>query len=392
MINEKKKIECCGCSACFSICPVKCIEMVIDEEGFRYPTIKNQNNCIKCGLCEGVCPMQMKKAESNLKQAYWAKNINEKIRLNSSSGGIFTALAERVLEMGGIVIGAAFTADFYSVDHIIIENVEELKRLQGSKYTQSNIGNTYNQTKAFLDADRIVLFSGTPCQIAGLKGFLRKEYRGLITVDVICHGVPSPLIWKKYLKNIKQQTAENDIIDVSFRNKASGWKNYSVVIGFNSGYKYQNKYWADIFMQGFLANLYLRPSCYACKFKDENYLSDITLGDFWGIEKIRPQIDDDKGISAVVVRTQKGMHIFNEIKNMLIYDEVEYARLVKENRSIACASEYPPERKNFFTKYKKKGVESLIKKYVGRSLRAKIERKIKRIIFNIINRTNFNES
>lgn len=222
MISIKDKSKCCGCNLCAIVCPKKCIQMVSDKEGFWYPQI-NKHACIKCGKCERICPVINKQTmpRNTGRKAYAAIHANEKIRLASSSGGIFTAIAEKVIDRGGVVFGAAFNKDF-EVEHIYVERKEDLAKFRGSKYVQGKMGDIYLRVLEFLKMGRPVLFSGTPCQIGALKAFLGKEYDNLLTVDLICHGVPSPMIWSKYVNYRKSLDSTSDLQFVSFRDKQGG--------------------------------------------------------------------------------------------------------------------------------------------------------------------------
>ena len=218
MITIFDKTNCCGCGACSNICPKSCITMQADEEGFLYPKI-NKKTCINCGLCEKICPILNKPKTYQILQCYAAKHKNSKIKLKSSSGGIFTALAENILKEGGVVFGAAFDKD-WNVRHTFCKNLNDLDKLRRSKYVQSDIGLTYRQTKDFLDKECKVLFTGTPCQIAALRNFLGKEYENLLTAELFCHGVPSPTVWQKFLE---ENTQKNRIKAIDFRHKRLGW-------------------------------------------------------------------------------------------------------------------------------------------------------------------------
>ena len=242
MIEIVDKHKCCGCAACVQVCPKQCISFNEDEQGFRYPSVDNVV-CVNCGLCERVCPVLNQDESKQPLQVYAAKNPNEKIRLMSSSGGIFTMLAESIIDQGGVVFGARFD-EKWEVEHAYTETKDGLEPFRGSKYVQSRIGNTYQQVKEFLLSGREVLFTGTPCQIAGLKRFLRRDYENLLTVDVVCHGVPSPLVWRTYLKDFvmcpKGTTEKNTvsislnekpvITGISFRDKSTGWKKYGFIV------------------------------------------------------------------------------------------------------------------------------------------------------------------
>lgn len=310
MISIKNKQDCCGCSACVQVCPKQCINLKEDTEGFLYPDV-HSDLCISCGLCNKVCPIESSKTDQSeifKGQAYCAINNNLQERLDSSSGGIFTLVAREIMSDGGMVIGCAFD-EKYMAHHIAISNTNEISMLRGSKYLQSRIENTYIIAKRELDAGKKVLYSGTECQIAGLKGYLNKEYENLYTVDVLCHGVPSPKLWQQYLK---EKTNVGAIQTINFRDKTEGWKKFSVkIVGDKKNYR--ENLLTDKFMQLFLKDICLRPSCYACKFKGINRISDITLGDAWGIENHLPKLDDDLGTSIVLVHSQKGSKLLEAI-------------------------------------------------------------------------------
>lgn len=223
MIKIKNKAACCGCKACAAVCPKKCIKMVTDREGFWYPEV-DQSACINCGKCERVCPVLNRKKRQPRKfgrKAYAAINTDPEIRFQSSSGGIFTAIAEAIIDRGGVVFGAAFDKEF-AVRQVFAETKEDLAAFRGSKYVQSDMGDAYSSVLRFLQSGRIVLFSGTPCQIGALKSFLGKEYPNLITVDLICHGVPSPMVWEKYVRHRRSLDSDSQLRTVQFRDKERG--------------------------------------------------------------------------------------------------------------------------------------------------------------------------
>lgn len=312
MINIQDKKDCCGCSACVQKCPKHCISMQEDKEGFLYPKI-NLSLCIDCGLCEKVCPVLNQNDIRKPIKVYAAKNPCDEIRIQSSSGGIFTMLAEQIIKEDGVVFGARFD-EYWNVIHDYTDNLQGIEPFRSSKYLQSQIGNSYRQAECFLKEGRKVLFSGTPCQISGLKHFLRKDYDNLFTVEVFCHGVPSPGIWRDYLTEfVKDKDIQFDAIkSISFRNKSTGWKNYSFVLS-DLSKTYKEKASQNIFMKGFLADFYLRPSCHDCPAKSLKSGSDFTIGDFWGIQNIRPDFDDDKGVSAILINSKKGLEIFQNL-------------------------------------------------------------------------------
>lgn len=326
MIKIVKKEQCCGCSACLHICPKQSISFKDDSEGFLYPCV-DLTTCINCGLCENVCPVINQNEERISEVVYAAKHPDEEIRLSSSSGGIFTLIAEKIIDQGGVVFGARFN-DKWEVVHSYTDTKEGLVSFRGSKYVQSYIGNSYLQVKAFLEEDRHVMFTGTPCQVAGLKKFLRKDYEKLLTVDVVCHGVPSPKVWRDYLMNISQGRL---IENVNFRNKESGWKNYQFVVKVGDDIISQ-PFYENLYMRGFLNDIYLRPSCYSCKVKSGRSGSDITLGDFWGIDNYFSDLDDDKGISIVLLNTSKAIANFNALD--VDRYEVSYNQVLSGNPSL----------------------------------------------------------
>ena len=383
MIKIEDKEKCCGCSACAERCPKQCIIMKEDEQGFLYPSV-DLSLCVNCGLCEKVCPVINQDELRKPIETYAAKNPDERIRLSSSSGGVFFALAEKVINDGGVVFGARFN-DSWEVVHDYTESVEGLKVFQGSKYVQSDMEDCYRNAEDFLKHGRNVLFSGTPCEIAGLKKYLGKEYDNLFAVDVICHGVPSRRVWRDYLQYILRPKAENgkntvlqdcslnDISHISFRDKTTGWKKYGFVAlkksrlqgGKNSVLQpsslnneiIHETLDQNLFMRGFLKNLYLRPSCYNCPAKSGKSGSDITLGDFWGIEKFYPELYDDKGMSAIIISSDLGRKIFNEVsidKTCCSYDEI-----VLNNTALVNSANNRKSVNTFWNNYNKNGINAI---------------------------------
>lgn len=315
----RNKKECCGCTACFHICPINCIVMKEDEEGFLYPNI-DKAKCIHCNKCKEVCPNRNIENRNTRTQTFVGYYKDDEVRKQSSSGGIFSAIAEWILQQKGVVFGAAFDENF-EVHHIAVETKEELIKLRGSKYVQSRLENTFLEAKEYLEKKRKVLFTGTACQIAGLKNYLSAEYENLYTVDVLCHGAPSPKIWRMYLDDKKEQY-QASINKVEFRNKDDGWKNYFINIAFSNMERFYTHYYKDKFTRMFLDNLDLRPSCYSCVYKELPRISDITIGDSWGVENYMPDMDDDKGTSVILVHSSNGEKIFQEIRKNLIVNEV----------------------------------------------------------------------
>lgn len=383
MINIKNKQDCCGCSACAQRCPKQCIAMAEDEEGFLYPKV-DISKCIDCHLCENVCPVINQDEPRTPLNVYAAKNQNDQIRLDSSSGGIFTILAEQVINAGGVVFGACWDEE-WNVKHDYAECLDNLSKFRSSKYLQSIIGDNYLKAEQFLKSGRTVLFTGTPCQIAGLKHFLRKDYDNLLAVEVICHSVPSSGIWQRYLEERLQtlRWSKSDIKHLTFRDKKTGWKGYSFVIENQNGKLFTELSCKNSFMIGFLADLYTRPSCSACPAKQHKSGSDITLGDFWGIDSLMPEFDDDKGISAVIVNSYKGEEIMHNIEVESYV--VPYEELTIRNPALVQSIVLSKRRIAFF-KEGKENFEEKIQKLTKKSFSIKIlaYRIVRKMIHKIV--------
>lgn len=339
--------------------------MRLDNEGFRYPVI-DRGECTECDLCDMVCPIMGSNKIDNQPIAYACINRDDNVRQQSSSGGVFSLIAENILGNKGIVFGTGFDTDF-NVEHSWVDDIDDLSRFRGSKYVQSNIGDTYKEVRGFLKQGRQVLFTGTPCQVAGLKSYLGKDYESLICADIICHGVPSPRVWQCYKEQLEEMhhaKAER----IAFRHKHYGWKLFSVSFSFDNGTEYGQPLTEDVFMQGFLRNLYLRPSCYACSFKTLNRLSDITLADFWGIQNVLPELDDDLGTSLVLVNTEKGKAMLAGLADRIICEKVDVNTAVLYNPLAIKSVAMNPKREAFFTELdKSEDICVLIDKYTRAS-------------------------
>ena len=361
MIEINDKRDCSGCTACASICPVKCIEMKSDEEGFVYPVV-DKSRCINCGLCEKTCPIINRKADAKIEpRAYACINNNLAVRMNSSSGGVFSLLAEYILQNDGVVFGASFDENFV-VRHTFVEREEDLNKLRVSKYVQSDMGEMFKKAKEFLDADRKVLFTGTACQIAGLKSFLKRDYENLFTQDLICHGVPSPLVWMKYVE-YRSKKAKANLQEVSFRDKRLGWLLFSMRMKFTNNKVYQKNHLIDPMFVMFLFNKCLRPCCYACSFKTITRQSDVTLADFWGVNSVCKKLNDGKGISLVLIQTKKGAEIFDKIKAKATYLEVPFEKAVAHNKMYTSSVKEKRIRRKFFKDLNTLPFEKIIRKY-----------------------------
>lgn len=349
--------KCTGCSACASVCPQQCISMVADEEGFLFPVI-DEEKCIKCGKCRTVCSKRADLYEQN-KDVLVAYNRDEKTRIDSSSGGIFSALAIPVLEQGGVVFGAAFDDDF-QVNHIGITTTEDLYKVRGSKYVQSKIGNSYKQAKDYLNSNRKVLFSGTPCQIAGLRSYLGKGYDNLICVDIICMGVSSPYVWESYKNENNLKLKKFD-----FRNKTNGWRKSNLKYTNDDG-TFEETHKENTYMQTFFKLISLRKSCYQCDFKCDDGKADITIGDCWGYENFveLPQNHNiDLGLSVLIQRTENGKKYMQTILDKLVVIKSEdYKEISKYNPRLETSANCPEERFVFFDDLRTQGLDKALKK------------------------------
>lgn len=313
MIQISEKNQCCGCGACQQRCPKSCITLHEDQEGFLYPVV-DESKCVDCKLCEKVCPVLNQGERKKPLSVYASMNTNEPVRMQSSSGGVFTLLAERTIKEGGIVFGARFD-EKWEVTLDWTDSLDGTAAFRGSKYLQSKVGESYKQAETFLKQGRQVLFTGSPCQVAGLKHYLRKEYNNLFTVDFLCHGVPSPKVWRRYLKEWceKESIRLESLSHIAFRSKELGWKNFSLKLETTDGKVITESFRKNIFMRAFLRDMILRPSCYVCPSKSGKSASDITIADYWGIQNVCPEIDDDKGTSLVIVNTKKGKDVYDSL-------------------------------------------------------------------------------
>lgn len=351
MIEIKDKHNCCGCAACVQRCPKQCISLEEDNEGFLYPIV-NKSLCVNCHLCEKVCPVLNKQDDTKPVIALAAINTDEEIRLKSSSGGIFTLLAEKIIANEGVIFGAAFNKN-WEVHHEEGATIGDLCKFRGSKYVQSKIENSYKRTEYFLKEGKEVLFSGTPCQIAGLKCFLQKDYLNLTTVDFICHGVPSPGIWEWYLKNhiFTKTNTSSKLKDINFRDKTFGWQNYRLAFQFKSHTPILSANNTNGYMLAFLNDICLRPSCYKCPTKKGSSHSDITIADFWGINEFNIEMDDNKGTSLVLINTKKGVELIKEIK--MQSKKVSIDKALALNQSWKKSAKTHELRNLFYKQYKK---------------------------------------
>lgn len=391
MIHVTDKHLCCGCEACVQTCPKHCISFSEDTEGFRYPSV-DKSTCIDCGLCGKVCPVINQAKEQVPLKVFAAKNKVESELLSSSSGGLFIVIARKVIADGGVVFGARFDDD-WNVVHSYAETEEDLRPFMTSKYVQSRIGKTYSEAKDFLKAGRQVLFTGTPCQIAGLKRFLRRDYDNLLTVDVICHGVPSPMVWRRYLKEIKDNPSnEMQIRSISFRDKRLGWKKYSFALtlskatvdGKHNKVSLSHIFREDSYMKLFLRDMILRPSCYQCPAKAGKSQSDLTIADFWKIERFHPEFDDERGVGLLMVNTNKGDSAIDF--NAFFLKESSFESAKVSNPVYVKSVIEPPKRNKCFLLFQK--TDKSVNDVANLMLRIPLYKRIKRKLKSILKRVN----
>lgn len=330
MIDIKDSVKCCGCSACVQSCPKQCITMKQDMEGFLYPIV-DKEKCVDCHICENVCPViHPFKPSEGILLSYACRTNDEDLRQQSSSGGLFTLLAKYIIAKGGVVFGAAFD-DEWNVRHEFTDSIEGLSKFRGSKYVQSIIGTSYQDAKNILNHGRLVLFTGTSCQIAGLKHYLKCEYDNLYTIDIVCHSVPSPKVWSMYLKSLTKDP-KKDIVSITFRSKINGWRDYSLRILTTEKILVSETKTKNTYMKGFLKDLYTRPSCSSCPARNYTSGSDLMLADSWGLDIYHPEWDDNKGMSLLLVKTNKGKKLVEHLDKDIFFESIPYAEV--EDRGL----------------------------------------------------------
>lgn len=349
---EFSENECCGCEACVQICPTNCISFSLGAKGFFYPKVDSER-CVRCHKCERVCPYYHRSISTQLNQ-FAAFSDDLSLRMKSSSGGIFSLLSAKILNKGGVVFGASFDESF-RVIHSYIESDNELYKLQGSKYVQSRIGNSFVLVRKYLEDSYPVLFSGTPCQVSALQLFLGHDYPNLVTVEVFCHGVPCPMIWDDYLRSL---IGNKRCKSVFFRDKTRyGWRDYSYRVETEDNSIIYLPYGENVYSDGFLSDLTIRPSCFNCPSKIDNSRADISIGDYWGVDNIHKEIDDNLGCSAVIIHSQKGQFLFDSISCIKIQTRLE--DIIKGNPLIANSALKPDNYDSFWEIYHIKGIKAI---------------------------------
>lgn len=383
----ESKQNCCGCTACAEMCPAHAIQMCTDEEGFLYPEI-DTDICIRCGKCLQICVFKADQRQKGFLSdgdsvsermpvsepaVFAVKHKDEGIRAASRSGGIFTALSDAVLSEQGVIYGCVMTDDFRAV-HIRADDTEMRNRMRGSKYIQSELGDVFQQVKTDLQQGRKVLFSGTSCQIAGLKSYLTKPYENLICVDIVCHGVPSPLVWQHYL-DWQAEQAQSPVKSVDFRNKKDyGWKAHIETLTFEN----EKRIDSDVFKNLFYSHRILRPSCHQCPYKSVHHPADITIADYWGIDKAAPDMNDNKGISLVLVNSQLGCGYFERVRSELECRETA----LEDSLQPPLKAPFPPaaDRRRFWDDFRNRPFRYIAKKYGTVSYMSKLKKKIRRLL------------
>ena len=401
LFSDKK--DCCGCGACMNICPKNAITMEADQDGFLYPVI-NSDLCIRCKACKTVCNYQKKHELNEPQKAFAAVNRNEKQLMLSASGGVFSAMATKILKEGGVVFGAtlSFENGYANPHHIGIDSIDDLPKLQGSKYVQSNIGDTYRLAKRYLLEGRKVLFSGTPCQIDGLYGYLKQDYDSLITMDVICHGVPNEILFNGYLQAERKRRAAKEITGYAFRDKRKGWgMNGRIDYIGKDGLKKSDFIPARLtsYNTFFLDGDIYRENCYCCIYAKRNRPSDLTIGDYWGIEIEHPELlgkngfNEKNGISCILANSAKGIAICDTMKDSLQLHESSFLNVSHNNGQLLEPSKEGQAREKiikiyksngytavenwFRKKYKKQIIIHTIYNKIPRGLRLKIKKCLK---------------
>lgn len=361
MIDTVVERRCTACSSCQNICPVSAIKLTADEEGFSYPTV-DYKKCVNCRICLTHCPVltPLESERTPQPDVYAAWNIDQAVRMESTSGGVFSALARAIIEQGGYIVGAEYDADF-QVHHTIINTLESVPRQRQSKYAQSDLGNTFQKVKALLEEQNLVLFCGTPCQSAGLQKYLGKSYERLFCCDFICRGVISPKVYRKFLEDMRPEKSTT-LQKVHFKNKDYGWNRFSTKLIFTNGDIYQKDRDEDYYMCGYLKhNLYLRSCCHKCAYKTFPRVSDLSLGDFWGIRNYDPELDNEMGTSVILVNSEKGRTLFDWARKYLELNQRTLEEVITGNSCLLTSAPEGQFRSFFFDNISKYNFAELIK-------------------------------
>ncbi len=396
MIILNRKEDCCGCHACETVCPKNCIAMRADAEGFFYPET-DASLCINCGLCEKVCPVLnggglAPREFFSEPKVFAARCASDELRLASASGGAFTLMATRVIENGGVVFGARWNADFTEVVHDFTETLDGLAAFRGSKYLQSRIGDAFRKAREFLRAGREVMFTGTPCQIAGLRRALRGDFPKLLAVDIACHSAPSPKIWRAFFADLREREKIGVPADVRFRKKVfdakrGTWNCAMLAVETAAGTEFCKPFYATPFGKGFSTGLFSRPSCHECPAKNRTSGSDVTLGDFWGVEKYFPDLKSSEGLSVVVCNSARGLAAFEAVKSGFgILREATYAQAVPANGGLKNETHRHPKRAEFFARFDRAGTPREAARLIEKFTRTPFPRRVRNFAFRCAHR------
>ena len=387
LIDEKSKMKCTACGACLNVCGKKAITFECDSYGFLYPKV-DYKKCVNCGICEDVCPMDKSiKNKANPISVYAAQCKDREVLMNSSSGGIFYCLAKETIDGGGVVSATKYGVNFKPIQ-AITSDLKDLERFCGSKYAQSNTNKVFTQIKKLLEQQKRVFYVGTPCQVSGLKSFLRKDYENLLTIDIVCHGVPSQEWFANYIKYISCKM-KGQVTSFTFRNKRVGWFcNGCTTIRYPNGKVKTKKIpvHSSAYYQYFMNGDIYRPSCYTCEYACEERIGDITLGDYWGIEKVHKEFAKrlgkrlDNGVSVVIINTKKGLEHFRNIESSLFYCESTYCKAAENNRQLREPSHRKPNYQHLMKIYEDKSYEGIEREYRKNNRKHIVKQTIKSFI------------
>lgn len=385
MIQSIEKNKCTGCQMCAEICPTHAIEYQSNEEGFWYPIV-NEQKCIHCKKCIKICPSLNKQiADKEEPKVYkvWIKD--KEIRLKSTSGGVYYAFAQHILKNGGYIVGSIYEEGYKSARHIISNSIEDLEKVMGSKYFQSNLEGIYTETKKILDTGKIVLFCGAPCQCAAIQKFLGKSYDNLITLDFICRGINSPKAFRKYIEEL-EENYQSEVEYVRLKSKKTGWTSLATFVKFKNGKEYHKDRTQDLWIKGYIqGNLYMRRNCQECLYKEIPRISDLTMGDFWGI-KDQSENDMFCGISVLLVNSKKGMELFEKIQSEISYEERTLEEATNGNPCILNNAKAGKNREKFFTMLDRYGFAISVKKCSREKVGVRAKKLAKKIIKKMIRR------
>lgn len=384
-INENNKKMCCGCTACVNVCPANAIKMENDFEGFLYPIV-DKEKCINCGLCDKTCPYKNKIEVNSFLKSFVIQNKDQETLNNSTSGGFFTPISKYVIQNNGYVCGAIVKDDL-SVEHIIYDkqNLDEIYKFRGSKYVQSQLNNAFKIIKKKLDDGKLVCFSGSPCQVVGLKKYLKKEYANLITVDFVCRGVPSALFLKKYI-DYQERKYNSKIRSLYFRSKTYGYHSGTLTLKFENGKKYTGSNRVDLYSKCFHKDVCSRPSCYNCIAKGIERISDFTVFDSWHPEKLVDKLkDNDKGYSNLFIHTKKGYDLFiNILSRDFNYYEIDANKASSFTGKMMTESiNKDIKRDDFYKKINEEDFEKAVYNFINVSLLDRIFEISKKLLYRL---------